>query len=210
MPRDGTPTRERLLREAERLFAREGLYRVTIREITEAAGQRNVSALNYHFGSREGILEVILARHGDPIDEDRGKRLARIGPDASTREIVAALVSAYAGSLETPDGRDYLRIVAQMSAAFGTWRDARPGTGPWLREMLELLEARPLSVPLTVRRERVVAMIMLMTAAMADRARLVELGRRLPLDESTFLGNLTDMLVGVLEAPLGGPVPTSG
>jgi len=203
VPRDGTPTRERLLREAERLFAREGLYRVTIREITEAAGQRNVSALNYHFGSREGILEVILARHGDPIDEDRGKRLARVGPGGSTRELVAALVVPYATSLETPDGRDYLRIVAQMSEAFGTWRAPRPGTGPWLREILEVLEARPPSLPLPIRSERVVAMIMLMTAAMADRARLVELGRRLPLDEATFLRNLTDMLVGVLEAPLG-------
>ena len=54
MPRDATATNERLLREAERLFARRGLYQVTVREITEAAGQRNVSALNYHFGSREG------------------------------------------------------------------------------------------------------------------------------------------------------------
>jgi AcrR family transcriptional regulator len=207
VPRDGTPTRERLLREAERLFAREGLYRVTIREITEAAGQRNVSALNYHFGSREGILEVILTRHGDPIDEDRGKRLARVGPEASTRELVAALVVPYASSLETSDGRDYLRIVAQMSEAFGTWRDPRPGTGPWLREILELLEARPLALPRPVRSERVVAMIMLMTAAMADRARLVELGRRLLLDEETFLVNLTDMLVGVLETPLGPSLP---
>jgi AcrR family transcriptional regulator len=206
VPRDGTPTRERLLREAERLFAREGLYRVTIREITEAAGQRNVSAVNYHFGSREGIIDVILARHGDPIDEDRGKRLARIGPEAPTRELVAALVTAYATSLETPDGRDYLRIVAQMSEAFGTWRDPGPGTGPWLREILDVLEARPASLPLAIRRERVVAMIVLMTAAMADRARRVELGRRLPLDDATFLRNLTDMLVGVVEAPLGGPL----
>jgi AcrR family transcriptional regulator len=207
VPRDGAPTRERLLREAERLFAREGLYRVTIREITEAAGQRNVSALNYHFGSREGILDVILARHGDPIDEDRGKRLARVGADASARELVAALVIPYATRLETPEGRDYLRIVAQMSEAFGTWRDPAPGTGPWLREILELLEARPPSLPLAIRRERVVAMIMLMTAAMADRSRRIELGRRLPLDEATFLRNLTDMLVGVLEAPLGGQLP---
>ena len=35
MPRDSTATKERLLREAERLFARRGLYQVTVREITE-------------------------------------------------------------------------------------------------------------------------------------------------------------------------------
>lgn len=200
MPRDATATRERLLREAERLFAREGLYRVTTREITQAAGQRNVSALNYHFGSRDGVVDVILTRHGDRIDEDRGKRLTRIGPDASTRELVAALVIPYSTSLETEEGRDYLRIVAQMTDAFGAWRDARPGVGPWLQEILELIEARPPSLPLAFRQERVVGMIMLMTAAMADRARLIEERTPLPLGREEFLANLTDMLVGILEA----------
>ena len=204
MPRDSTETRERLIREAERLFAREGVYRVTIAEITRAAGQRNVSALSYHFGSREGVLDVILARHGDPIDEERGRRLAEIGPDAPTRDLVASLVVPYARSLATPEGRDYLRIVAQMSDAFAAWREARPGTGPWLLRILEHIEARPARLPELIRRERVVAMIMLMTAAMADRARLVELGRPLGLDEATYLANLTEMLVGVLEAPLDG------
>lgn len=202
MPRDATATRERLLREAERLFAREGLHRVTTREITQAAGQRNVSALNYHFGSRDGVVDVILTRHGDRIDEDRGKRLARIGPDASTRELVAALVVPYSTSLETEEGRDYLRIVAQMTDAFAAWRDTRPGVGPWLQEILELIEARPPALPLALRRERVVGMIMLMTAAMAERARLIEERRRLALGREEFLANLTDMLVGILEAPV--------
>ena len=65
MPRDATETRNRLRREAERLFARRGVYEATLREITEAAGQRNVSALNYHFGSREGIVQAILEYHGE-------------------------------------------------------------------------------------------------------------------------------------------------
>lgn len=202
MPRDGTETRERLLREAERLFAREGVYRVSIQEITRAAGQRNVSALSYHFGSREDVLDVILVRHGDRIEEERGRRFSVQGPDAPTRELVAALVVPYASSLATPEGRDYLRIVAQMADAFPAWRDARPGTGPWLRRILEVIESRPEAVPAPIRRERVVAMIMLMTAALADRARLVEIGRPLALDDDVYLENLTDMLVGVLEAPL--------
>ncbi len=51
MPRDATATREQRSAERERLFARRRLYQVKVREIVEAAGQRNVSALNYHFGS---------------------------------------------------------------------------------------------------------------------------------------------------------------
>jgi len=50
VPRDATGTRERLLAEARRLFATQGVFQTTSREIVEAAGQRNVSALTYNFG----------------------------------------------------------------------------------------------------------------------------------------------------------------
>lgn len=207
MPRDSTATKESLLREAGRMLARQGLYRVTAREIIEAAGQRNVSAVTYHFGSREGLIDAILARHGDPTDEARGRILARIGTRASTRELVAALVVPYGARLRTPEGRDYLRIVAQMTGLFGTWRVERPGTGPWLREILGLLEGRPPHLPLVIRQERVVDMILLMTVAMAERARAMEDQDPLALDEALFLANLTDVLTGVLEAPLRPLIP---
>ena len=202
MPRDATETRERLLREAERLFARQGLYQTTVREITQAAGQRNVSALNYHFGSREGVLDAILDLHGERTDAERGELLATLGDEPSVRDLVAALVIPYAAHLATPDGRDYLRIVAQMTGYFATWRVERAGTGPWLIAILARLEQQPDAVPPAVRAERVVAMIMLMTSAMAARATAIEDRHELALDEATFVANLTDMLAGVLAAPL--------
>jgi AcrR family transcriptional regulator len=206
VPRDATATRATLLREAERLFARRGLYQVTVREIVEAAGQRNVSALNYHFGSREGVLDAILDHHGEATDLARGRLLDEVGRDAPSRDLVAALVIPYAAHLAVPAGRDYLRIVAQLSARFATWREPNPGTGPWLREILGILESRPGDLPPAVRRERVVELIMLMTVALAERARGIESGRTLELDEPTFTANITDVLVGVLEAPLRGPL----
>jgi TetR/AcrR family transcriptional regulator, regulator of cefoperazone and chloramphenicol sensitivity len=207
VPRDATATRAVLLREAERLFARRGVYQVTVREIVEAAGQRNVSALNYHFGSREGVLDAILERHSEVIDVARGVMLARAGRDASSRDLIAALVVPYLASLAEPSGRDYLRIVAQLTPRFGTWRDPNTrGTGPWLVEILSILEDRPHHLAPEVRRERVVELIMLMTAAASERARAIESRRALGLDEATFAANLTDVLVGVLEAPLLGPL----
>jgi len=206
MPRDATATKTVLLREAERLFARRGLYQVTVREILEAAGQRNVSAINYHFGSRDGVLNAILTRHGDPTDAARGDLLARCGRHASSRDLIAALVLPYAAHLATPGGRDYLRIVAQLSARFSTWRDPNPGVGPHLREILGVLEERPKGLSPAIRRERVIELIMLMTVAMAERARVIEAGRRVELDETSFNANLTDVLVGILEAPLNGPL----
>ena len=48
---------------------------------------------------------------------------------------------------------------------------------------------------------------MLMTAALSERARAIESERELELDEPTFVANLTDVLVGILEAPVRGPLP---
>ena len=87
MPRDSTATRDRLLAEAERLFAEVGIYQVTVREIVEAAEQKNPSALSYHFGSREGVLDEILKRHGDPIDVRRGELMAGFDATTSTAAI---------------------------------------------------------------------------------------------------------------------------
>ena len=60
MPRDSTETRARLLEESERRFAEQGVWQAGIGEIVAAAGQRNASALTYHFGSREGVLDLSL------------------------------------------------------------------------------------------------------------------------------------------------------
>lgn len=204
MPRDATATRLSLLREAERLFARQGLYQVPTREIVQAAGQRNSSALNYHFGSRSGVLDAILSLHGDPTDIKRGELLALVGPEGSTRDLVAALVVPYAAHLATEEGRDYLRIVPQLSSRFSLWNQGSPGTGEQLIAILSILEARPQSLSPEIRQERIVALIMLMTLAMSERARVLEQGPVVNLDEPAFISNLTDVLVGILEAPSPG------
>lgn len=53
-------TRERIKRAARRLFALNGVDAVAVRDIISAAGQKNVSALNYYFGSKEGLLERLI------------------------------------------------------------------------------------------------------------------------------------------------------
>ena len=49
-----TISRERLLDEAEALFAKKGFHAVTIREITQAA-HCNLAAVNYYFGNKENL-----------------------------------------------------------------------------------------------------------------------------------------------------------
>lgn len=55
-------TKDRILDEAEGLFARKGYHAVSVREITQAAGC-NLAAVNYHFGSKQSLyLEVFRSR----------------------------------------------------------------------------------------------------------------------------------------------------
>ena len=55
-------TRDRLLDEAEDLFAQRGYHAVSVREITKAA-ESNLAAVNYHFGNKQNLyLEVFRAR----------------------------------------------------------------------------------------------------------------------------------------------------
>lgn len=67
----GRETRERLIETAERLFATEGVYGVSLREIVRASGARNVTALQYHFGDRHGLLRAVLERHRAEVESAR-------------------------------------------------------------------------------------------------------------------------------------------
>jgi TetR/AcrR family transcriptional regulator, regulator of cefoperazone and chloramphenicol sensitivity len=55
-------TLERILDEAEALFANKGYHAVSVREITRAA-HCNLAAVNYHFGNKQNLyLEVFRSR----------------------------------------------------------------------------------------------------------------------------------------------------
>lgn len=63
-------TRDRLLDEAERLFGQRSIAEVSLREITSAA-DANIAAVNYHFGSKDGLVREIFARRMRPLNEER-------------------------------------------------------------------------------------------------------------------------------------------
>lgn len=56
---DGTETRSLILQTAGRLFSERGYERTTSKEICAAAGT-NIAAVNYHFGSKEGLYAAVL------------------------------------------------------------------------------------------------------------------------------------------------------
>ena len=75
--RDGKLTNESLLLCAARLTARKGFAAVTSKEICRMAGT-NLAAVNYHFGSQEGLYEALIAyAHNQMVSENMLKELVR-------------------------------------------------------------------------------------------------------------------------------------
>ena len=60
-----------LLDAAEKLVALKGIHGTSARELTKAAGQRNNSAITYHFGSWHGLLDAVWTRHAPRINIER-------------------------------------------------------------------------------------------------------------------------------------------
>jgi len=73
---DATGTRDRILDAAERLFAEQGFYVTTLREITQSAAV-NLAAVNYHFGSKQALVVAVFQRRLDELNADRLERLER-------------------------------------------------------------------------------------------------------------------------------------
>ncbi|MER3446256.1 MAG: hypothetical protein C4291_05165 [Candidatus Dadabacteria bacterium] len=63
-------TKERILDVAERLFAEKGIKETSLRDITSAVGV-NCAAVNYHFGSKEGLIHAVITRRLKPLNQER-------------------------------------------------------------------------------------------------------------------------------------------
>lgn len=173
---------------------------MTTREITEAAEQRNTSAVSYHFGSRQGLLLAVLARRGAPVDAARGELRAELGPTPDLAALVRCLVVPYAALLDDQGGRAYLRIVAQLRGRFAAWRvESDAATTVHLAAVLDEIERRA-SADDAGRRERVVGLIMLLTGLAAERARRIDDGTAPELGHDAFVDALVAMCAAVVAA----------
>ena len=113
----GSTTREAILTAAERLFAEHGVYAVSNRQVSEAAGQGNNAAVGYHFGTKADLVRAIESRHRVPIEQLREQMVAQAQESADLREWVACLVCPLTEHLaELGNPTWYARFAAQAMA----------------------------------------------------------------------------------------------
>jgi AcrR family transcriptional regulator len=199
---DPLATRDRLMVVGQRLFARHGVYQVSLRALHEEAGQRNASALHYHFGSREGLLDAILTRHNRTIEDERARVLDRLvaqGRADDVRSLVAAVVEPMSRKLADADGREFLRIVAQLGDDFDGWDDRTSTRNPpQSSRALDLLSAALLEVPVGLRHDRIAVFLTILTHTMSVRAARIDAGDEGLMPDEVFVDNLIAMSVGAL------------
>ncbi len=204
MPRDGAHTRQRLIDVGRALFSTQGVFATPLKAIVDGSGQRNASALHYHFGSRQGLLDAIIDATNQGIEVRRLALLEHYGEMPSLEELVDAWISPQAELLDDAEGRQFLSIISQLNDLFDEWTDeTMPPTA--LRTMTAIGDRLiHLADPL-VRRERLNRFLELTAEALGSRARLIDRVSRPALSHEAWVTNLAQMCVGALSATAAVP-----
>jgi AcrR family transcriptional regulator len=176
--------REQIKLAARRLFAIRGIDGVSVREIVEAAEQKNHGSLAYYFGTKEALVRELVADGAKLIDIRRNAFLDRLeaaGGPARVRDVVEALVYPSIGLGATEEEEDtYLRFIATLTlnhrALFMDALEKRWNSG-YLRALDHLRRLMP-DMPAAAKNQRFVFMgaylgsvLSLREAALTDRTR---------------------------------------
>jgi len=206
-------TRELILTAAERLFAEHGVFAVSNRQVSEAAGQGNNTAVGYHFGTKADLIRAIARRHSGPIEEIRRRMLTGIGDSTNLRDWIGCLVTPVAEHLATIGSPTWFaRFGAQVMTdpAFRPIMVEESLTSPSLVRIVEGLHRCLPDLPADVRAERGDMARQLLVHMVAERERALAEGT--PTPRSTWhdaATGLIDALAGMWLAPVT-PGPDEG
>ncbi|WP_211695294.1 TetR/AcrR family transcriptional regulator [Mycobacterium spongiae] len=203
-----TSTRTALLRVAEQLIAVGGVAGPSDREIIAAANVGNKSAIRYHFGSRRGLVDAILADHGEVLEVRRALAFAELTVDRATTDLFRlsrVVVEPYASFLaDGPSQWAYLAVAQSVMEDPHEQLDdlAARFKDPLILGLVDLMLAQ-IALPSELAAERVLVGISQVIASIGARARqqLVGAGRRPLTRIDIFSTNLVDMLHGSMTAP---------
>ncbi|MFI7670308.1 TetR family transcriptional regulator [Nocardia sp. NPDC049526] len=197
--------RAALLDAGERLIAERGVD-VPLRDIAAAAGQRNNSAVHYYFDSRSGLLEAIVDRRMNWLEDHRMGLLAQYEAEGTAHEIrtlVAMLAAPILELIGTEQVTHYGRFL-EVVRAHPVIADARRLAGAdraAVRIIATRLDAALPQLPPRRRRQRLETMATVMFALIADYERALEAGVRTPAPDSDT-AEIIDMIVAMLTVPV--------
>lgn len=197
-----------LILAAEVAFARQGIDGASLREIAARAGQRNHHAVQYHFGSREALVQAVFDYRMDQMEAARGAALdaARQANDNGvTRKIVEAI---FLPQIELIDAYGDNSYAAFLSAYLLRYQGGRFGQfgeriAPHLGQILQMLRDRLANLPEAVAQRRLVTACFMFLNILIIHTRGGGAGAE---SFEAALRDTLDQIVLTLEAPyLAGP-----
>lgn len=117
-PKPRSDAAQHLKQVACRLFAERGVDGVTVREIAEAAGQKNHAAVGYHFGSKEALIREVVLDGAKLIDANRNAALDRLeaaGGPTNVRQVVDVLIATSIALEGSGLEQSYNRFVVMLA-----------------------------------------------------------------------------------------------
>lgn len=196
------------MQAAEQCVAEHGLAGAPVTVIHKLAGQKNASATNYHFGSRNGLISKVLEERMPRLNADRMRRLAEITSDDAgpppLRDIIAVWVYPLANELRPrAEGNYYLRFLdrlrhdesesfaAEIVALQQGYRAIFALVSQHLRHLPQVLRASRIALAA----EQIISSLARLEADIQSRARAKD---ELPM---LAIENLIDYIAGGLAAP---------
>lgn len=199
-------TRELILTAAERLFAEHGVNAVSNRQVSEAAGQGNNTAVGYHFGTKADLVRAIARRHLVQIEERRQRMIAEIGDSADVRDWIACLVRPVTEHLAVVGAPTWFaRFGAQVMTdpALRAIMIEETQSSPSLVRFIASLNACLPDLPDDVREERYDMARQLLVHMIAERERALAENTPTPRASWHDAGTgLIDALAGLWLAPV--------
>ncbi|MFE2993506.1 TetR family transcriptional regulator [Nocardia sp. NPDC059246] len=199
-----TEARERIILAAEQLIAERG-QAVPLRDIAAAAGQRNNSAIQYHFGSRDGLIEAVVEHRLATLEVRRLELLAEQAGTGATgvHDLLEALVIPMLELSDRHGINHYARFLEQIHThpAVTDAANLESARRTSVRVIMQQLERELTDLPKRLRLRRLRALPTVLFALLADHERAVEAGR-VAAGDVTAWGEIVDMLAGVLTAPV--------
>lgn len=200
--------KEALLLVAERLVAEQGVDAVSLREVAKKAGQRNNSAVAYHFGGREGLVRELLRRRMAVINIRRAELMAQMeaeGRGEDLRSLVEAVLLPLVEHIRAAGrGSSYAQFMTRAVPLFDdslAGEDEGLPTSPLHTELGRRTRQVLTHLPREVAAERLsLALTMAVSALAAHEQRLAAgLVEEAALDP--LVHHLLDMTVGALSVP---------
>lgn len=200
-------TQKALMDAAEKLVAKKGLKNVSIKEIVKAAGQKNESALQYHFKSLQGLVNAIVDQRSLETQELRAELLEELKTTKTRfdlRDICKLMVMPpFLLGRRSPGYRRYILSFSQDLAlrsntlAFVNRHGAGGESG---QETADLMRAQLKTLDEYTFQERLQSAVRLVSISMGHHAR----GKNAFRGEHSdlFINHLLDAMVGLLSAPI--------